>query len=60
MIIDWILDKLGYNFQQKQKILKIIWKVMAVVFGVAMLYGVVKMLPVPRLDDDPTASLNGP
>jgi len=44
MIIDWILDKLGYNFHQKQKILKIIWKVMAVVFGVAFLYGAFKMV----------------
>ena len=44
MIIDWILDKLGYNFQRKQKILKVIWKVMAGVFGVAILYGICKML----------------
>ena len=44
MIIQWLLDKLGYNFYQQQQILKTLWKVMAAVFGVAMLYGVVKML----------------
>ena len=44
MILDWILDKLGYNFYQQQKILKVIWKIMAGVFGVAFLYGVFKML----------------
>ena len=44
MIIQWLLDKLGYNFYQQQKILKTIWKVMTVVFGVAMLYGMGKML----------------
>ena len=44
MIIDWILDKLGYNFHQKQKILKVIWKIMAAVFGVAFTYGIFKMV----------------
>ena len=44
MLIDWLLDKLGYNFRQKQKILKVIWKVMAVVFGCAMIYGIYAMV----------------
>ncbi len=44
MVIDWVLDKLGYNFKQKQKILKVIWKVMAVIFGCAMIYGIYAMV----------------
>ena len=44
MLIDWLLDKLGYNFKQKQNILKVIWKVMAVVFGCAMVYGIYAMV----------------
>ena len=43
-MIHWLLDKLGYNFYQQHQILKTIWKIMATVFGVAMVYGVVKML----------------
>ena len=39
MLIDWLLDKLGYNYHKKQKILKVIWKVMAVVFVCAMTFG---------------------
>ena len=44
MLIDWILDKLGYNYKQKQTILKVIWKVMAVIFGGAMMYGIYAMV----------------
>ena len=44
MIIQWVLDKLGYGFQKQQKILKTIWKVMAAIFGIGMAYGIIKML----------------
>jgi len=44
MVIDWILDKLGYNYQQKQKILKVIWKIMGVTFLCAFAYGLYKMV----------------
>ena len=44
MIIQWVLDKLGYGFQKQQKILKTIWWVMVVTFGVGMAYGIIKML----------------
>ena len=44
MIIDWILDKLGYNYQQKQKILKVIWNIMGVTFLCAFAYGFYAMV----------------
>ncbi len=40
----WLLDKLGYNKTQQKKIMKVIWKVMAVVFGCAMIYGIYTMV----------------
>ena len=43
MVIDWILDKLGYNYKQKQKILKVIWKIMGATFLCAFAYGLYKM-----------------
>ena len=44
MIIDWILDKLGYNYHKKQKILKVIWKIMGVTFLCAFAYGFYAMV----------------
>ena len=40
----WLLDKLGYNKTQQKKIMKVIWKVMAVAFVCAMAYGFYAMV----------------
>ena len=40
----WLLDKLGYNKIQQKKIMKVMWQVMAVMFGCAMVYGVYAMV----------------
>ena len=43
-MLHWILEKLGYNYHKRQKILKVIWKVMAGIFVVAMTYGLYAMV----------------
>ena len=43
-MLHWILEKLGYNYFQREKILRVIWKVMAGIFVVAMTYGFYAMV----------------
>ena len=43
-MLHWILEKLGFNYFQREKILRVIWKVMASVFVVAMTYGFYAMV----------------
>jgi len=40
----WLLDKMGFNFLQQEEIMKVIWKVMAVVVSCAFVYGLFKIV----------------
>ena len=40
----WLLDRLGVKLARQETILKIVWQVMAVVFGCAFAYGIFKMI----------------